>query len=127
MLKIFSKFSDHGRNLLSKYRQFTKTTSVYDKDHTLEYLSLGLVSEAGEVAGAVKRVFRGDKKKYSGIDQIHPEDKEKIFKEMGDVLWYLTALADQLGTTVDALIENNMDKLTDRKKRDVLKGNGDDR
>jgi len=46
------------------------------------YFDLGMREESGELCGVVKRIFRGD---YTS-DSV--ELKEKLFKELGDVLWY---------------------------------------
>ena len=45
---------------LKEYQEFTKTTAVYPPSKAIEYLALGLTSEAGEVAGVIKRYLRGD-------------------------------------------------------------------
>jgi len=102
-----------------EYLEFTRTTAVYPKELAIPYLALGL-GEAGEVQGKVKKYLRGD-------TELTEEYKRKIFDECSDVLWYLTRLADELGFTLDELIEFNVQKLTDRKKRDVIKGSGDNR
>ena len=50
-----------------------------------------------------------------------------IEKEIGDVLWYLNALALEIGTTLDSAARLNNEKLLDRMNRGVLKGSGDNR
>jgi NTP pyrophosphatase (non-canonical NTP hydrolase) len=52
---------------------------------------------------------------------------EEIVKELGDVLWYLAAMADELGTTLNHVAEVNLEKLRDRKERGVIKSSGDNR
>ena len=51
------------------------------------YPALGLVNEAGEVAGKIKKVFR-DKG-----GEINAETREALKAELGDVLWYLAQVA----------------------------------
>jgi len=51
----------------------------------------------------------------------------KIEKELGDVLWYLSNIASDLGLSLSQIAKTNLDKLEDRKERDVIKGEGDDR
>ena len=55
----------------------------------ITYPALGLAGEAGEVADKVKKIFRDN--------QDDARFKGEIAKEIGDVLWYCAALADDLG------------------------------
>jgi NTP pyrophosphatase (non-canonical NTP hydrolase) len=48
-------------------------------------------------------------------------------RELGDVLWYLSQLASELGLELDAIAAENLDKLLSRQRRGVLSGAGDDR
>jgi len=59
----------------------------------LQYVILGLLEETGEVAGVVKKCMRD-----SGSDYT-PAVREKMVKELGDVLWYYTQLLYHLGLT----------------------------
>lgn len=97
------------------YQLEAKKTAIFPPDKALEYLSLGLVGEAGEVANKVKKIIR-DKK----IDA-------DISGEIGDVLWYCAMLADYLDVNLGKIMENNLDKLRSRKERGVLGGSGDRR
>ena len=103
-----------------QYLEFTRTTAIYPKDRELEYLVLGLTSEAGEVAGKVKKIIRDKKELTTNI-------KGTIIDECSDVLWYLTRLADAMGITLTELISVNYAKLSSRKERNVLSGDGDNR
>lgn len=85
------------------------------------YRTLGLANEAGEVAGKVKKILR-DKG-----GQLSEADKADIIKEMGDVLWYLQALADYLGVSLEVVAEQNLDKVLGRKARGTIQGSGDNR
>ncbi len=82
---------------------------------------LGLVDEAGEVAGKLKKLYR-DKK---GI--LDDDYKKLIAKELGDVLWYLSALSRKLGFSLSEIAEMNLEKLNSRKERGRLHGDGDNR
>lgn len=87
----------------------------------LTYVTLGLANEAGEVAGKLKKILRDQN------GEITPEAAKDIMKEAGDVLWYLAALASELGEDLSEIAEYNLMKLFDRKSRGVLGGSGDDR
>ena len=71
-------------------------------------LHLGLVEEAGEVAGLMKRVFRGFTPDQARATQ------ENFIDEMGDVLWYLTACCVYHGTPLEHVWEHNIQKLKER-------------
>ncbi len=65
---------------------------------------LGIASEAGEVAGVIeKHLFQG-----------HPLDKDKLIKEMGDVLWYLAMMSDAMKVSLEDVMERNIEKLKAR-------------
>lgn len=100
-----------------EYMEFVKTMKVYPEKHAIVYPALGLSGEAGEIAEKVKKWLRGDKEL----------DKEGLLKELGDPLWYITSLADDLGFTLQDVVDANIEKLSSRKDRGLLKGNGDNR
>ena len=54
-------------------------------------------------------------------------NQKEIIKELGDVLFYTTALANYFYSNLPEVMETNMDKLNDRAKRGVIKGSGDNR
>ena len=82
---------------------------------------LGLVGEAGETADKIKKIIR-DKNGH-----VSEEDREAIIKELGDVLWYVANVARYLDAPLSEVAEGNIKKLSGRKKRDKLHGEGDDR
>ena len=79
--------------------------------------TLGLVGEAGEVAEKIKKLIR-DSSRFQN---------EEIMKELGDVVFYATALANIYGRGLQEVLELNIQKLDDRQKRGKLKGSGDNR
>ena len=89
--------------------------------HPVIYPTLGLVNEAGEVAGKIKKVFR-DKG-----GEINEETRSALKAELGDVLWYLAQVATELDLSLDEIAEYNIDKLMDRLERGKIKGDGDNR
>lgn len=106
---------------LDDYQMFVRQTKVYDKEYNLVYPVLGLVNEAGEVAGKVKKLMRDDN------GQLTQERFNDIVDELGDVLWYITATADDLGITISDVFYLNYQKITSRKARGMIKGDGDNR
>src|SRR5690606_17230583 len=82
---------------------------------------LGLVGEAGEVAEKFKKIVRD----REGV--ITDNDKKDIAKELGDVLWYVSVVADYLGIALEEVAAGNLEKLTGRKLRNVQQGSGDNR
>jgi len=91
------------------------------KKNDLFHIVLGLVGEAGEIAEKFKKLVRDQNSDESKID------KEDIKKELGDVLWYVAIMADYFDIELDEVAKGNIAKLSDRQKRDVIKGKGDNR
>jgi len=110
-------------NAFDDYQEFTFSTAIYPGagDSTVEalaYCSLGLVGEAGELANKAKKLMRdGDSAKL----------REAMRAELGDVLWYVARLADELDLGLSEVAQANQKKLRDRQWRDALGGSGDDR
>ncbi len=106
---------------LIEYQNIIEQTKVYPENIALLYCALGLCGEAGEVAEKIKKIYR-DKE---GI--VSWEDKEAIKKEMGDCLWYITALSNELQITLEDIMETNYNKLIERRRTGTLHGSGDNR
>ena len=106
---------------LNDYQQAARRTAIYAQDHRVIYPALGLASEAGEVAGKIKKVLRD----HGGDFADAP--LEAIRDELGDVLWYVAVLAGGLGLSLDEIAATNLSKLASRKERDRLSGGGDQR
>lgn len=109
---------------LNDYALAASATAVYPKKDGLMYLALGLAGEVGEVCNKVKKIVRGD---YRDDETKEQAAYEAIKDELGDCLWYLSALPKVLGTTFDDVAAANLFKLADRKARGVTKGSGDGR
>lgn len=106
-----------------EYQRESKKTAQYPKDNQMHwwYLGLGIASEAGEVAGKIKKVIRD---KGGVIDQ---ESREAIKGEIGDVLWYISQLATELEESLDDIAQENIKKLFSRLERGKISGDGDNR
>ena len=98
-----------------EYQEFARSTAIYPEECKVTYPTLGLCGEAGEVAEKVKKNIR-DGKSLDGVGL-----------ELGDVLWYLAILADDLGVDLEDIAKWNVDKLQRRMKSNKIKGDGDNR
>ena len=106
----------------NEYQTAAKDFACYPNEGLLSllYPVLGLAGETGEVADKIKKIIR-----CSG--EFTPETKTEIAKELGDVLWYVAMLSQELGFDLETLAQLNLAKLADRQKRGVVKGEGDNR
>jgi len=116
--------------MLKDYEQMVSMLMKKNSEESpLEILALGLAGEFGEVleligqaekslfsigmklSGAVYKVTEMVKKA-----QWHGKvlDDEKLINELGDMLWYVTALALKRGYTLEQVMRRNMDKLGER-------------
>ena len=116
--KEFLRKKNMSNITATEYQRKAKETAIFPAAKALEYLSLGLVGEAGEVANKVKKLIR-DKKVLL--------DTTVISSEIGDVLWYCAMLADYLDVNLGKIMDDNLDKLKSRKQRGTLGGTGDNR
>ena len=110
-MKIVS-FGDYEQSaigfLLGKFINMPRVELV-------KYCALGLCEEAGEVAGKIKKAIRDDD------GELDSERIEAIALELGDVLWYLTIMAGELGLSLDDIASKNIEKLSSRKERNTIK------
>ena len=106
----------------TEYQNLALATAIYPKKYETIYPALGLCGEAGEVAEKIKKSIR---------DGLHnwPDEQFKadLTKELGDVLWYVAALASDLDISLNEIAEKNVQKLASRKKRNKIGGSGDNR
>jgi NTP pyrophosphatase (non-canonical NTP hydrolase) len=104
------------------YDQFTARLAKYPKvqnnPEIIEamYVALGLVGEAGEVSEKIKKWHRDGK-----------IDKKAVAYELGDVLYYLTRVANAMGYTLFEIAQMNIEKLTKRLEANTIHGSGDNR
>lgn len=100
-----------------KYQEEASKTAIYPENSKLTYPLLGLCGEVGEVCEKVKKHIRDGREL----------DKTDLTKELGDVLWYLSATARDLGISLQDVAETNISKLKSRQERGKLQGSGDNR
>ena len=100
-----------------QYSMWVEGKIMTEGDARLVENVLGLVGEAGEIAEKVKKQIR-DGNLVAG---------EAIIKELGDVVFYVTALANYYDSDLGEVLQKNVDKLNGREERGTLQGSGDER
>lgn len=111
-------------SLLKEYTEFTRTTAIYPEANTgdmaaIMACTLGLGEEVGEVIGKLYKMGRDGWSKEMF--------KERVKPELGDVFWQFVRLCDELGFSLESILEENRAKLEDRQQRQMIKGEGDTR
>ena len=104
------------------YQEKACETAIFPKNKAMEYLTLGLTGEAGEIANKVKKFIRD-----GAAQDEYLAKRIEIGYEIGDVLWYCAVLAKEMEMDLGHIMDNNLQKLADRKKRGTLSGSGDNR
>jgi len=100
-----------------EYQKQARAFAIYPKKSKGIYPALLLAEEAGETVGKVAKWMRG------GLNL----DVNGLRKEIGDVLWALANLAEDIGVLLDDIAQENLEKLKDRRARGVIVGTGDNR
>lgn len=106
------------------YQRWAMETAIYPgmgEPHGLMYAALGMGGECGEAQEVVKKLFRNE----GGI--MDDVAREKLAKELGDVMWYVAAVASEAGLTLGEIMGGNLRKIDRRKFNDTIKGEGGDR
>ena len=109
---------------VQEYEEKVQRTALYPRKNLwqiLTYLSLGLAGEAGEISNKMKKILRDDR------GRLTQERRQQIRDELGDVLWYITRLANELGFSLEEIMRANNNKLLKRLQKNTLKGEGDNR
>ena len=143
----FTKVSNYqnktGMNVLDLYQRFATRSAIYPGQGTplgLAYVALKMNGEAGEFAEHVGKAMRDDDlipiggtigAYRHGMAHVNgaltPERRTLLIKEIGDVLWYLSAACNELNITLSDAALQNLEKLCDRSERNALHGSGDER
>lgn len=102
---------------LNEYQALARTTAVYPVVYKILYPALGLAGESGEIANLVKKIARGD---YDAKDIL-----TDLEDELGDALWYIAMLAQDLGLDMERIAKVNLLKLSARAKAGTINRSGD--
>ena len=138
---------------LNEYQEKAHRTALYPRQpfiyienqldviHFPLYPFLKLNGESGEVSEKIGKLIR-DQNSYIPesidfplspiLDSKGEEIKFKIgvsdiVKELGDILWYISEIANNMGLTLEYIASSNIEKLADRANRGVIHGSGDNR
>lgn len=112
---------------LDDYQSSAAETAIYPDSHDtssiigLSYTVMGLAGEAGEIANKVKKILRDNDGVITGTHQA------QIASELGDVLWYVAMVAEQIAYPLDYIAQLNLNKLAGRAEAGTLQGSGDNR
>jgi len=114
---------------LEEYQRKAMTTCM-ESSNNFCYMMLNLVGEVGEFASKIAKYIRKDyieinHSKIAGI--ISDDEDDGLRKEAGDILWQLSGLCTVMGWKLEDVAQENLAKLSDRKDRNVIAGNGDNR
>lgn len=134
---------------LDNYQRFATKAAIYPGQGTtigLSYCAHKLAGEAGELNehygkswrddGHISIVERSDgtgvmppfgQRLVIDVKSLTAERRDHIIKEIGDCLWYLAALCNELGITLGFAALVNLRKLVARTDRGTQRGSGDDR
>jgi NTP pyrophosphatase (non-canonical NTP hydrolase) len=110
------------------------------------YPALKLAGEAGELADKIGKHWRNTYHPQAAcgalesiqeannaaceamaVGSLTPSQRQEILKELGDVLWYVNAIALELNSSLDNVAVLNIAKLKDRNERGVICSEGDNR
>lgn len=96
-------------HLFDQYQsEALKTAGTYSSEfEKLTNGVMGAAGEAGELIDIVKKI------RYQG-HELTAEVREKLILETGDLLWYVSLIADALGTSLERVAERNIQKLAQR-------------
>ena len=123
------------------YQQIADETSGRDTmSHIswVNYLALGLAEEVGEILRHISHATRDEgfcfpkricQKKEGPLycKDLHWDRKQMIKRELGDVLWFVSQLAREIGCSLEGVAIGNNLKLMDRARRKKINGEGDNR
>lgn len=115
------------KNAFATYQEQARITAQYpDLGNNLIYPALKLAGESGEVADKIGKYWRNSGK-FPTFNTLDEGQKEAIILELGDVLWYVSAICSELEIRLEYVAKMNIKKLQDRAKRNVIKSEGDNR
>lgn len=112
---------------LKQYSKAAQSTCLASS-FNFSYLAFGLIAEIGEVADLVAKWVRkrmafikSDFLTFNTSDESEAQSfRDKIVKELGDVLWFVALLSEYLGVSFEELANRNIAKLAERKRNNEI-------
>tara|TARA_B100001094_G_scaffold293595_1_gene313562 strand:+ start:429 stop:764 length:336 start_codon:yes stop_codon:yes gene_type:complete len=104
-------------SILEEYKKIRKQSQI--KDFDLNYYSIGLGGEVGEVLNEIKKLHRDDN------DILTEDRKTKIISEMGDCMWYLQGMCDSINVNIEDIFQSNINKIS-KNKSSLIKNSSND-
>ncbi len=117
-----NKSEEFFGNKFKDYQDKIMDMRLHDEGEEFDNIisgALGLTGEAGEFADIIKKIKRGD--------YTLEEKREELLKELGDVMWYVTQVANDMGTDIGTIADINVKKIESRIVRGVWRGDGNNR
>jgi NTP pyrophosphatase (non-canonical NTP hydrolase) len=112
-------------NTFDSYQEMATGTAIYPGRGAglqgVSYCTIKLAGEVGEICEKVGKLLRD----ADGVMTV--ERRDALILEMGDVCWYLAALATELNVPLAEVFQRNVVKIISRKARGVIGGDGDNR
>jgi NTP pyrophosphatase (non-canonical NTP hydrolase) len=87
----------------AEYESVVRSTNNYQPGER-PIIALALAGEAGETCNLIKK----------SIYRPEAIEDHQVLDELGDILWYLSALADSYGHSLLAVAQRNAEKVTRR-------------
>lgn len=91
---------------ITDYQKISRRTMNKDLtyDQKLCNMAMGIAGEGGEIIDLIKKAqFQG-----------HTLDVKKVKEEIGDLMWYVSNLAELVGGDMDEILQDNFNKLLKR-------------
>ena len=101
---------------MNGYQKATDETVVYDPYVAVEYCTLQIGGEAGEVLSA--------RAKHLRKDFGYEEYKRRTVHECGGLIWHVARLLAELGVSLGDCATKNLEELKSRFERGVVRGDG---
>lgn len=115
---------------VDEYQLFGKATAIFPEESGIAYCTIKLAGEVGEFSEKIGKLIRDKSRSLTDqgiLDHMSAEDERLLIKELGDICWYVSMLAYQLGYDMSEVLEINVEKLRKRRLENKISGSGDER